>query len=104
MKTSFTKVAILALIIANALLTTSVQAKMSDRPMKSNNLAEADLNIENEINTNLQQMLLALDTDILKNQITKQLTDHALELQTDQMVKGVDGQLPAFKFKVVIAD
>jgi hypothetical protein len=77
---------------------------MSDKPITSNDLNIAELNLENDINTNLQQMLSNLDTDILKNQITKQLSDHALELQTDQMVQVVNGQLPVFKFKVIIAD
>jgi len=104
MKTTFTKTAILLAIMTSVFTNTNVQAKMSDKIISSDNLAIADFNIEHEINSNLQQMLSAIDAETLKYQINKQLSEQTLELQTNQMVKDADEQFPAFKFKVIIAD
>lgn len=99
MKTTYTLMAILA----TTLFTQTATAKLGNR----SSIAlenKIEINVEAEIINNINEMLANVKAANVKNDVSKQLEIDTVESQTNELVQATHETLPAFKFKVVIAD
>jgi hypothetical protein len=104
MKTTFTKIARGTLYTVTALLALSANAKMSNVSDLAPINNTVQVNVQAEIKTNLNNMLANLSAPTIELDIARNINASAIELQTDELIRIVDQQLPGFRFKVVITD
>jgi hypothetical protein len=100
MKTTYTIMAILASVLFTQTATAKLGANRSTIDLES----KMEINVEAEIINNINEMLANVKTSNIKNDVTKQLDIHTVQSQTNELVQGINKNLPEFKFKVVIAD
>jgi len=100
MKTTYTILAILATVLFTQTATAKLGANRSTNELES----KMEINIESEIVNNINEMLANVKASSIKTDVAKQLDIDTVQSQTNELVQNANEQLPAFKFKVVIAD
>lgn len=100
MKTTYTIMAILA----TALFTQTAAAKLGDNRSTMQPANKIEIDIEHEIISNINEMLVNLQAPATTSDVVKQIDVDSVQLQTNELVQDVAEKLPEFKFKVIIAD
>ena len=100
MKTTY----IIMALLATLLCTQTAAAKLGTDPSAIQFESKFDINVEAEIVQNINMMLANVSAPTIKTDVAKQLNVSTVQLQTNQIVQQVVENLPAFKFKVVLAD
>jgi hypothetical protein len=100
MKTTYTLMA----IFASLLFTQIANAKLGGNRSSIERETKIEINVEAEIVNNINEMLANVKAASVKSDITKQLEIDTVQSQTNELVQAASEKLPAFKFKVVIAE
>ncbi|MFT6777815.1 MAG: putative transcriptional regulator [Paraglaciecola sp.] len=100
MKTIYTTIAILAI----ALFSQTAVAKLGPDHSQVQLQNKIEVNIEEVIVGNITNMLSNIPAPTIETYVAKQLNIGLIQLQTNALIQNVNETLPAFKFKVVIAD
>lgn len=100
MKTTYILMAMFATVLFTQTATAKLGANRSTIQLKSN----MEINVEAEIVNNINEMLANVKASTIKNDVATQLNIDTVQSQTNELVRNVNETLPAFKFKVVIAD
>mgnify|MGYP006074423345 CR=1 FL=1 len=100
MKTIYTTIAILAI----ALFSQTAVAKLGPDHSQVQLQNKIEVNIEEAIVDNITNMLSNIQAPTIETYVAKQLNIGLIQLQTNALIQNVNETLPAFKFKVVIAD
>ncbi|MFT7412333.1 MAG: Na+-transporting NADH:ubiquinone oxidoreductase subunit NqrC [Paraglaciecola sp.] len=100
MKTIYTTIAILAI----ALFSQTAVAKLGLDHSQVQLQNKIEVNIEEAIVDNITNMLSTIQAPTIETYVAKQLNIGLIQLQTNALIQNVNKTLPAFKFKVVIAD
>ncbi|MEP0354842.1 hypothetical protein [Paraglaciecola sp.] len=96
MKNIFTQAILSSLLIIAFLSTSTANAKINETIQESS--------LEAQIKQNITTMLGFTKAPVSQADIAKEINTAALELQTNELVRSNNDQLPKFKFKVIIAD
>ncbi|MFT2090995.1 hypothetical protein [Paraglaciecola sp. 2405UD69-4] len=100
MKNLFIKEILKTIGVIAILATPAAQAKLNSAVENESQTTS----LEAEIKQNIANMIGLTEAPVSKSQIAKEINAAALELQTDELVRSNNEQLPKFKFKVVIAE
>jgi predicted transcriptional regulator len=102
MKTIYTTIAILAIALFSQTAVAKLGPDHSQVQVQLQNKIE--VNIEEVIVGNITNMLSNIPAPTIETYVAKQLNIGLIQLQTNALIQNVNETLPAFKFKVVIAD
>ena len=100
MKTTYTIIAVLATL----LFSQTASAKLGANKSATQSDNKIEVNIEAEIVDNISKMLANVQAPSIKTDVAQQLNIGTVQSQTNELVQNAAEKLPAFKFKVVIAD
>ncbi len=100
MKTIYTTMAILTI----ALFSQTAVAKLGLNHSQVQLQNKIEVNIEEAIVDNITNMLSNIQAPTTETYVAKQLNIGLIQFKTNALMQNVNETLPAFKFKVVIAD
>ncbi|MGS2721601.1 hypothetical protein [Paraglaciecola aestuariivivens] len=106
MKTSLTSMAILAFSLGAAAVSPLSMASLLNEDTNTNRqtLEANEVSLEEQIKHSILSMLSHAPKQVEKNQINQQLAEESLAMQTTDLIKELESNIPKMKFKVILAD